>query len=60
MRNSLRRNEPELGDSDGESRRIDIACGARALASLKTCGSGLANCDGMEWEGVGANAVGGS
>ena len=60
VRNSLSRKDPELGDSAGERRRIESVSGARELASFKTCGIGLAKGDGIEWESVGANAVGGS
>lgn len=60
FRNSLRRMEPELGDSAGESRRIEVVSGVSVDASLNKCARGFSDLDGMEWESVGVRDVGGS
>jgi len=57
---SLRRKEPELGDSDGGRSRIEAVNGNRVLVSLNTCEMGLSVEDGSEWERLGMIVVGGS
>ena len=58
--NSLSRNEPELGDSDGGSSRIEIVRGIREVANVKIWGSGFRVPEGMERVSVGDSVVGGS
>ena len=58
VRNSERRNEPELGDSEGESRRMESVSGASEDARVNACRRGLRTLPGMEWESEGAKAVG--
>jgi hypothetical protein len=57
---SLTMNSWELGDSDGERRRIDMGCGRRAVVSFRRWGMGLRDRDGIECDRVGDNSVGGS
>lgn len=59
-RNSLARKEPELGDSAGERRRIDMVNGNSEVVSEKSWGMGFRVDDGMECDIVGESAVGGS
>lgn len=56
---SLSKNEPELGDSDGVRRRIEIVPGTKLVVNVKRCISGL-RADGTEWVKVGHSVVGGS
>lgn len=60
LRNSLARKSGELGDSDGESRRMEIDGRERDDVSWKRCGRGLKAVDGIECDSVGASGVGGS
>lgn len=57
---SLGRNDGELGDSDGASKRMDIVSGTRDVVSLKMCDKGFMDDDAMERESVGVQFVGGS
>ncbi len=52
--------EPELGDSTGERRRIDIGNGVSVRASLNRWASGFSRAEGIECESEGVRAVGGS
>lgn len=58
--NSLDRKDPELGDSEGERRRIESVRGTRDVVREKKCASGLALAAGMGCVIVGRRAVGGS
>ena len=50
---------PELGESDGASKRTESDNGAKLDASANMCVSGFSDV-GIEWEIVGPRAVGGS
>lgn len=58
--NSLSRNEPELGASEGARRRIDTVNGVKLVVSAKMWGNGFRLVDGIECESVGEKCVGGS
>ena len=47
-RTLLNRNVPELGDSEGTRRRIDIAKGTGVLVRVKRCGNGFKTLEGIE------------
>lgn len=50
----------ELGDSEGERRRIEMACAGRTVVSLRRWERGFRKTEGIEWERVGHRLVGGS
>lgn len=60
MRKSLSRNDPELGDSVGLSRRIEMFRGASDAASLNMWGNGFRILEGIECDRDGDSEVGGS
>ena len=51
-------NDPELGESEGESKRMDMVNGRRHVVSLNICASGFRLEDEIEWESVGEKLVG--
>jgi len=59
---SLTRNVPELGESEGARRRIDMLCGTTEQESANRWGSGckILGEEGIERDRVGDRFVGGS
>jgi hypothetical protein len=51
-------NDGELGDSEGERRRMETVEGSREVVRVNKCRIGLKMGDGIEWVSVGDNDVG--